>query len=163
METKKTIKSMSDVADLFLALYAKSFDREDDKVYFSKDMKSLIESALNESYFELSKLSCYENLIDEDEMIDIDEFMSKLRLSQTKKCWRDLYHFDIEQCVIYTEVETKNAIDIIEKYDEKDVAIINDFVQNYILFQDKKENSFEDVSISDLSRKYTKILKISND
>ena len=48
METKKTIKSMSDVADLFLALYAKSFDREDDKVYFSKDMKTLIESALNE-------------------------------------------------------------------------------------------------------------------
>ena len=59
METKKTIKSMSDVADLFLALYKSNFDREDDKVYFSKDMKSLIELALKESCFELSKLSCY--------------------------------------------------------------------------------------------------------
>lgn len=154
METKKTIKSMSDVADLFLALYATSFDREDDKVYFSKDMKTLIESALNESYFELSKLSCYENLIDEDEMIDIDEFMSKLRLSQTKKCWRDLYHFDIEQCAVYTEVETKDATHIIEEYDENDVNIVNDFVENYILFQDKKENKLEDVSINNPGRKY---------
>ena len=154
METKKTIKSMSDVADFFLALYAKSFDREDDKVYFSKDMKTLIESALNESYFELSKLSCYENLIDEDEMIDIDEFMSKLRLSQTKKCWRDLYHFDIEQCAVYTEVETKDATHIIEEYDENDVNIVNDFVENYILFQDKKENKLEDVSINNPGRKY---------
>ena len=154
METNKTIKSMSDVADLFLALYAKSFDREDDKVYFSKDMKTLIESALNESYFELSKLSCYENLIDEDEMIDIDEFMSKLRLSQTKKCWRDLYHFDIEQCAVYTEVETKDATHIIEEYDENDVNIVNDFVENYILFQDKKENKLEDVSINNPGRKY---------
>lgn len=154
METKKTIKNMSDVADLFLALYAKSFDREDDKVYFSKDMKTLIESALNESYFELSKLSCYENLIDEDEMIDIDEFMSKLRFSQTKKYWRDLYHFDIEQCTVYTEVESKDAAHVIEEYDENDVNIVNDFVENYILFQDKKENKLEDVSINNPGRKY---------
>ena len=154
METKKTIKSMSDVADLFLALYAKSFDREDDKVYFSKDMKSLIESALNESYFELSKLSCYENLINEDEMIDIDEFMNKLLVSKTKKYWQDVYHFDIEECAVYTEVETKNATHVIEEYDENDVNIVNDFVENYILFQDKKENKLEDVSINNPGRKY---------
>ncbi len=154
MKTKKTIKSMSDVADLFLALYAKSFDREDDKVYFSKDMKSLIESALNESYFELSKLSCYENLIDEDEMIDIDEFMNKLLVSKTKKYWQDVYHFDIEECAVYTEVESKNATHVIEEYDENDVNIVNDFVENYILFQDKKENKLEDVSINNPGRKY---------
>ena len=87
-------------------------------------------------------------------MRDIDEFMSKLRLSQTKKCWRDLYHFDIEQCAVYTEVETKDATHIIEEYDENDVNIVNDFVENYILFQDKKENKLEDVSINNPGRKY---------
>lgn len=163
METKKTIKSMSDVADLFLALYKSNFDREDDKVYFSKDMKSLIELALKESCFELSKLSCYENLIDEDEMIDIDEFMNKLLVSKTKKYWQDVYHFDIEECAVYTEVETKDATHIVEEYDENEINIVNGFVQNYILFQDKKENRLEDVSINNQNRKYTKLLEISND
>lgn len=163
METKKTIKSMSDVVDLFLALYKMNFNREDDKVYFSKDMKSLIETALKESYFELSKLSCYENLIDEDEMIDLDEFMSKLLVSKTKKYWQDVYHFDIEEGAVYTEVESKNATHVIEEYDENDVNAVNRFVQNYILFQDRKENRLEDVSINNQSRKYTKLLEISND
>lgn len=165
METKKYIKSMANLVDLFLAIYSVNLDRTDDKVYFSKNIKSLIKQAISESYSELIKLNCYQELVGEEDMIDIDEFMNKLLISQTKKYWRDSYHFDIQKGIVYTEVTTEDANAIIEKYNEEDVNIIDELVQNYVLFQHGCENKLEGVSINIPNRKYTMLLELkrSND
>lgn len=164
METKKKIVQMSDLADLFLALYAINFKSEDDIIYFSKNFKMLLKKAIVESSVELSELSCYDDFLDENGNFNIDEFMEKILLSQTKKYWRDVYHYDINNDAIYTFIETKKATNIIDSYDENNVNIVNTMLENYLLFEECNDKN-EDASINTENRKYIKLLEMkkSND
>lgn len=128
---KKSIHYMSDLAALFLAIYATELDRDDCKVYLSRNFKSIIKSITSLENF--SKYLKKYNLLDDNGEFDINKFMNDVKISSVKKFWRDDFVYDFEKDCLVTQIEDEKAEKEIEKYDEDSVNFVKLMVDYYIL------------------------------
>ena len=120
---KKSIHYMSDFAALFLAIYATELDRDDCKVYLSRNFKY--------------------NLLDDNGEFDIDKFMNDVKISSVKKFWRDDFVYDFEKDCLVTKIEDEKAEKEIEKYDEDSVNFVKLMVDYYILSDEYIKNNVD--------------------
>lgn len=121
--SKKRIKYTSDYANLFLAAYTlKTKNDIDDKIYLPLNFETIFEYifdvALTDYAYEMGINS-------EEHNIDLNEFLSKLKVSTVKKYWRSDFIFDFDKNAIMVEVDAKNAMDEINKYDDLSIQFIN--------------------------------------
>lgn len=133
-EELEKVDSMADFADLFLATYALAYNSDDSEicVCFHHNLKELIGNAVANSEVEKNP-----SLVTEEGFFDTDEFMRKLSISKSKKCWASIIEFDLENNCIKTIVKRKIAIEVLNKYENDDRMMVATFVKAYLEFQNR--------------------------
>ncbi len=157
-EGKKRINSMADFANLFLAIYSLKFNSEDDNVYLPVNFKEVLENSIFTIYRNLSSINS-DILYDENGNFKINEFLDKLKLSTTKKYWREEFLFDLSKNMVWTRVTKDNIKEKIDSYVEENVLDVEKIVDSFFEVANLNINK----NIDNNERNYTLIYKKSDD
>lgn len=152
MEEKevKKIRYMSDFADLFLAIYSlkKNVSKEHDKLYLPNNFHDIAINVLMRRPLGIIEL------LDEDGVFKMDEFFEKIKSSTIRKYWAEDFRYDLQKGLIFSEINVKNIMPEIEKYNLESIKLIENIVGFFIISEKEMENN---------AKKYTYLYKKSDD
>lgn len=132
---EKTISSMSDFANLFLAYYMLE-THQNERIYFSKHFKTICECIFGE--WDLNKYhpnnSAKYILSDNNGFFNVNEFLKEIhkRVNQSKG-----FEYDYEKDKLYAKMRKETSVKMIDKYDAPSCCFVLMFVRNYIEVSDK--------------------------
>ena len=125
-EVVKKVKCMLDFSNLFFSIYTIKNIDEEGKLYFPNNFKELLKFVfiIDENLELLKKF----NVLNNKEKFDMNEFLSKFKLSTVKKYWRNefMYDFDIDCIVI--DGSLKNATEVYKTFDDESKNMVKNIV-----------------------------------
>lgn len=125
-EEVKKVKCMWDFSNLFFSIYTIKNIDEDGKLYFPNNFKELLKFVfiIDENLELLKKF----NVLNNKEKFDMNEFLSKFKLSTVKKYWRSEFMYDFDKDCIVIDGSLKNATEVYKTFDDESKNMVKNIV-----------------------------------
>ena len=125
-EVVKKVKCMWDFSNLFFSIYTIENIDEEGKLYFPNNFKELLKFVfiIDENLELLKKF----NVLNNKEKFDMNEFLSKFKLSTVKKYWRSEFMYDFDKDCIVIDGSLKNATEVYKTFDDESKNMVKNIV-----------------------------------
>lgn len=125
-EVVKKVKCMLDFSNLFFSIYTIKNIDEEGKLYFPNNFKELLKFVfiIDENLELLKKF----NVLNNKEKFDMNEFLSKFKLSTVKKYWRNEFMYDFDKDCIVIDGSLKNATEVYKTFDDESKNMVKNIV-----------------------------------
>ena len=127
---EKKLNHVSDLSELFMAIYALNNIDEEEKVSFSTNFKSKLETIIDD-YNEILMQYNFVIYEDDQEMFDKDGFFNYLKKAKSKKYFADEFKYNLVDNKIYFDADKKSSESIMKSYDDESVSLVSEMVDRF--------------------------------
>lgn len=134
----KKVRCMWDFSDLFFSIYTIKNIDEEGKLYFPNNFKELLKFVfvIDENLELLKKF----NILNNKEEFNMDEFLSKFKVSTVKKYWRNEFVYDFDKDCIAIDGSLKNATEVYETFDDESKNMVENIVNQIECLKNNEKN-----------------------